>query len=80
MIIMLISSCASKKQITTSTTSTNIRIDSANHNRNIAEDIQIEWSYDGEGTSGISDTSAIPKWLKPVLPPPDSHPKKVSLE
>ena len=79
MIIMLISSCATKKQISTSTTSTNIRIDSATQNRNIAEDIQIEWSYDGEGTSGISDTSAIPKWLKPILPSADKPPKKGKL-
>lgn len=79
MIMMLISSCATKKQISTSTTSTNIRIDSATQNRNIAEDMQIEWSFDGEGNSGISDTSAIPKWLKPILPSTDKPPKKGKL-
>lgn len=79
MIIMLISSCASKKQITTSTTSTDITIDSAIQNKNIAEDMQIEWFFDSEEASGISDTSTIPKWLKPVLPPYDKPPKKGKL-
>lgn len=79
MIIMLISSCASKKQITTSTTSTDISIDSASQNRDIAEEMQIEWFFDGEETSGIADTSGIPKWLKPVLPSYDKPPKKGKL-
>lgn len=79
MIIMLISSCASKKQITTSTTSTDISIDSASQNRDIAEEMQIEWFFDGEETSGIADTSRIPKWLKPVLPSADKPPKKGKL-
>ena len=79
MIIMLISSCASKKQITTSTTSTDINIDSASQNRDIAEEMQIEWFFDGEETTGIADTSGIPKWLKPVLPSCDKPPKKGKL-
>lgn len=79
MIIMLISSCASKKQISSSTTSTDIRIDSATQNRDIAENMQIEWFFDNEEASGISDTSAIPKWLKPVLPSYDKPPKKGKL-
>lgn len=76
MIIMLISSCASKKQITTSTTSTDIRIDSVSQSRDIAEDLQIEWFFDGQEASGITDTAEIPKWLKPVLPSYDKPPKK----
>lgn len=79
MIIMLISSCASKKQITTSTTSTDISIDSASQNRDIAEEMQIEWFFDGEETSEITDTSSIPKWLKPALPSYDKPPKKGKL-
>lgn len=79
MIIMLVSSCATKKQITSSTTQTDINIDSATLNKNIAEDLQIEWFYDGEEASGITDTSAIPKWLKPVLPSTDKPPKKGKL-
>lgn len=80
MIIMLISSCATKKQISSSTTSTDIRIDSVSQNRDMTEDMQIEWFYDGEDASGISDTSAIPKWLKPVLPSYDKPPKRGKLK
>lgn len=76
MIIMLVVSCASKKQVTSSTIKTDINIDSATQNRDIAEDLQIEWFLDGEEASGITDTSSIPKWLKPVLPSYDKPPKK----
>lgn len=79
MIIMLVCSCATKKQISSSITSTNIRIDSVSQNRNMAEDMQIEWFFDGEDVSGITDTSGIPKWLKPVLPSYDKPPKKGKL-
>lgn len=73
------SSCATKKQITSSTTQTDINIDSATQNRDIAEDLQIEWFYDAEDASGITDTSGIPKWLKPILPSTDKPPKKGKL-
>ena len=76
---MLVSSCATKKQITSSTSKTDIIIDSATQKRDIAEDLHIEWFFDGEEDSGISDTSAIPNWLKPVLPPYDKPPKKGKL-
>lgn len=76
MIIMLVASCASKKQVTSSTIKTDIIIDSATQNRDITEDLQIEWLFDGEEASGITDTSGIPKWLKPVLPSYDKPPKK----
>lgn len=79
MIIMLISSCATKKQISSSTTSTDIKIDSVSQNRDMTEDMQIEWFFDGEETSGITDTSGIPKWLKPILPSADKPPKKGKL-
>ena len=79
MIIMLVTSCATKKQITSSTTQANITIDSATQKRDITEDLQIEWFFDGEEYSGISDTSTIPKWLKPVLPSADKPPKKGKL-
>ena len=79
MIIMLVSSCATKKQITSSTSKTDIIIDSATQKRDIAEDLHIEWFFDGEEDSGIYDTSAIPNWLKPVLPPYDKPPKKGKL-
>lgn len=79
MIIMFLSSCATKKQITSSTTQTDINIDSATQNRDIAEDLQIEWFYDAEDASGITDTSGIPKWLKPILPSTDKPPKKGKL-
>lgn len=79
MIIMFLSSCATKKQMTTSTTKTDIIIDSATQKRDIAEDLQIEWVLDGEETSGIIDTSGIPKWLKPILPSSDKPPKKGKL-
>ena len=79
MIIMLVSSCASKKQVTSSTIKTDVNIDSATQNRDIAEDLQIEWFLDGEEASGITDTSSIPKWLKPVLPSYDKPPKKGKL-
>lgn len=76
MIIMLITSCASKKQITSSTTRTGIVSDSASQEKNISEDLQIEWFFDGEEASSITDTTSIPKWLKPILPSTDKPPKK----
>ena len=78
MIIMLVSSCATKKHITSSTTTsaTNIVSDSATQSKNISEDLQIEWFFDGEEASGISDTTNIPKWLKPILPSADKPPRK----
>lgn len=80
MIIMLIS-CATKKQITSSTTTTtDIITDSASQMKNISEDLQIEWFYDGEKASRITDTTGIPKWLKPVLPPSDKPPRKGKLK
>ena len=78
MIIMLIS-CATKKQITSSTTTTDIVMDSTSQKKNISEELQIEWFFDGEEASGISDTTNIPKWLKPILPSADKPPEKVSL-
>lgn len=75
MIIMLIS-CASKKQITSSTATANIVRDSTSLEKYISEDLQIEWFFDGEEASGISDTTNIPKWLKPILPSIDKPPKK----
>lgn len=78
MIIMLIS-CATKKQITSSTTTTDIVMDSASQEKNISEDLQVEWFFDGEETSGIADTFGIPKWLKPILPSTDKPPKKGKL-
>lgn len=79
MIIMLIS-CATKKQITSSTTTTtDIIKDSATQSKNISEDLQIEWFFDGEEASEIADTSSIPKWLKPILPSTDKPPRKGKL-
>ena len=81
MIIMLVSSCATKKHITSSTTTsaTNIVTDTATQSKNISEYLQIEWNFDGEEASGISDTTNIPKWLKPILPSSDKPPKKGKL-
>ena len=76
MIIMLVSSCATKKHITSSTTTTDIVSDSASKEKNISEDLQIEWFFDGEETPGITDTSGIPKWLKPILPSADKPPRR----
>ena len=82
MIIMLVSSCATKKHITSSTTTsaTNIVTDSATQSKNISEDLQIEWFFDGEEASGITDTTSIPKWLKPILPSADKPPRKGKLK
>lgn len=74
--IIMFASCATKKHITSSTTTTDISTDSAYQSKNIAEDLQIEWVLDGEETSGIIDTSGIPKWLKPILPSADKPPRK----
>lgn len=81
MIIMLVTSCATKKHITSSTTTsaTNIVSDSATQSKNISEDLQIEWFFNGEEASGISDTTNIPKWLKPILPSADKPPRKGKL-
>ena len=81
MIIMLVTSCATKKQITssTTTTATNIVTDSAFQEKNISEDLQVEWCFDGEEASGISDTTNIPKWMKPILTSTDKPPKKGKL-
>lgn len=82
MIIMLVSSCATKKHITSSTTTsaTNIVTDTATQSKNISEDLQIEWFFDGEEASGITDTTNIPKWLKPILPSAGKPPKKGKLK
>lgn len=82
MIIMLVSSCATKKHITssTTTTATNIVTDSATQSKNISEDLQVEWFFDGEEASGITDTTNIPKWLKPILPSADKPPRKGKLK
>lgn len=77
--IIMFASCATKKHITSSTTTTDIISDSASQEKNISEDLQIEWFFDGEETSGITDTSGIPKWLKPILPSADKPPKKGKL-
>lgn len=76
--IIMFASCATKKHITssTTTTTTNIVTDSATQSKNISEDLQIEWFFDGEEASGITDTTSIPKWLKPILPSADKPPRK----
>lgn len=79
MIILLIS-CATKKQITSSTATANIVRDSATQSKNISEDLQVEWLFDGEEASAITDTTNIPKWLKPILPPSDKPPRKGKLK
>lgn len=82
MIIMLVSSCATKKHITSSTTTsaTNIVTDSVTQSKNISEDLQIEWFFDGEEASVTTDTTSIPKWLKPILPSADKPPRKGKLK
>lgn len=77
--IIMFASCATKKNITSSTTITDIIKDSASQCKNIAEDLQIEWVFDGEEASGITDTSEIPRWLKPIIPSTDKPPKKGKL-
>lgn len=74
--IIMFASCATKKHITSSTTTTDIVSDSASQEKNISEDLQVEWFFDGEETSGITDTTSIPKWLKPILPSADKPPRK----
>lgn len=79
--IMMLISCATKKQVTASTTTTtDIIKDSASQSKNIAEEMQLEWFFDSEETSGIADTSGIPKWLKPILPSTDKPPRKGKLK
>ena len=79
--IMMLISCATKKQVTASTTTTtDIISDSASQCKNIAEEMQIEWFFDGEEASGIADTSGIPKWLKPIHPSTDKPPRKGKLK
>lgn len=78
--IIMFASCATKKHITSSTTTTDIFSDTAYQKKNISEDLQIEWYFDGEETSGITDTSGIPKWLKPILPSADKPPRKGKLK
>lgn len=78
--IIMFASCATKKHITSSTTTTtNIVSDSASQKKNISEDLQVEWFFDGEEASGITDTTNIPKWLKPILPSAGKPPKKGKL-
>lgn len=82
MMIIMFASCATKKHITssTTTTTTNIVTDSATQSKNISEDLQVEWFFDGEEASGITDTTNIPKWLKPILPSAGKPPKKGKLK
>lgn len=74
--IIMFASCATKKHITSSTTTTDIISDSSSQCKNMAEEMQVEWFLDGEEDSGIADTSGIPRWLKPILPSTDKPPKK----
>lgn len=78
--IMMLISCATKKQITSSTATADIIKDSASQEKNISEDLQVEWFFDGEDTYGISDSTNIPKWLKPILPSADKPPRKGKLK
>lgn len=78
MIIMLIS-CATKKHITSSATTTDIIKDSASQEKNISEELQVEWFFDGEEASAITDTTNIPKWMKPILTSTDKPPRKGKL-
>lgn len=78
--IIMFASCATKKHITSSTTTTDIISDSASQEKNISEDLQIEWFFDGEEASAITDTTNIPKWLKPILPPSGKPPRKGKLK
>lgn len=78
--IIMFASCATKKHITSSTTTTDIIRDSASQCKNMDEDLQIEWFFDGEEASGITDTTNIPKWLKPILPSADKPPRKGKLK
>lgn len=77
--IIMFASCATKKHITSSTTTTDIISDSASQCKNMAEEMQVEWFLDGEEASGIADTSGIPRWLKPILPSTDKPPRKGKL-
>lgn len=78
--IIMFASCATKKHITSSTTTTDIVSDSASQCKNMAEEMQVEWYFDGEEASGITDTTNIPKWLKPILPSTDKPPRKGKLK
>lgn len=77
--IIMFASCATKKHITSSTTTTDIISDSSSQCKNMAEEMQVEWYFDGEEASGIADTSGIPRWLKPILPSTDKPPRKGKL-
>ena len=77
--VVMFASCATKKQIPSRTAAADIIKDSASQEKNISEDMQIEWFFDGEETSGITDTSGIPRWLKPILPSADKPPRKGKL-
>lgn len=77
--IIMFASCATKKQITSSTATTDIISDSTSQCKNMAEELQVEWYFDGEEASGITDTSGIPRWLKPILPSADKPPRKGKL-
>ena len=77
--IIMFASCATKRHITSSTTTTDIISDSASQCKNMAEEMQVEWYFDGEEASGITDTTNIPKWLKPILPSTDKPPRKGKL-
>ena len=79
MMIIMFASCATKKHITSSTTTADIVLDSASQCKNMAEEMQVEWYFDGEEASGITDTTNIPKWLKPILPSTDKPPRKGKL-
>ena len=80
MMIIMFASCATKKHITSSTTTTDIVSDSATQSKDISEELQVEWFFDGEEASGITDTTNIPKWLKPILPSADKPPRKGKLK
>lgn len=74
--ILVLGSCATKKEISKTTKETNINIDSSattSDKRQINKEYSIEWEYEGEFGNMLnpdtSDTTEIPKYLlKPDLP------------
>lgn len=74
-LIILLASCASKKQVTTDTKSSNIKIDSVSQSTNETDEVSISWDFGTDPPSIKNDSSPIPPWAKPWMPKIDKPPK-----
>ena len=75
LVYIMLTSCASKKQVTNETKSIYRQIDSVEQAINASDEITISWSFDSVFPGVKNDSSLIPSWAKPYLTAMDKPPK-----